>query len=147
MNNHRILKTLALAYLVVALLFMVGEYFLQALLDQVLQNYNSEKFNNSPDVFDVAIAVALLIFFVAHFASLIGLLKYKRWAMKWFMLTMPLAVVTSLFSDAVVQHSISYFLDHISSMIGGGLMVFLWLSHNWYITSCSSMTKRPIDDQ
>lgn len=137
MDKHITLKSLVFAYIIIGITVITSEFYLQAFLDIPLQEYIEAELSKELTTVLVIVSITTLIVFITQIVSLLALLWRKKWAFNTFIFSTPILVLLSFFGETFIQHQITYALDHLSTLIMGGLMVFLLLNKEWYITNAS----------
>lgn len=125
MNLQLIFRIAIVIELIIAVAFVFIDIYLVDSLPQSLQDYLLWKQNQEVTSFDLGVLGIVLIFVIVHIISAISLVLLKSWAIKPYMLTGILLILSSLFYGPTVEHALTSTIGGISSTLFGVTLAML----------------------
>ena len=118
MNLTIIFKRLILAYLLIALFFIIAPFF-------VSQSLKVSYFNNSVDR-DNAYNLLYIVWMIVSLVNLYLLYTFKKPGKQMFLYVFLASIVLTLFGGPVASDPIFYIIDSLGMAVSGALLVMLY---------------------
>ena len=118
MNLTVIFKRLILAYLLIALFFIIAPFF-------VSQSLKVSNFNNSVDL-DNAYYLLYIVWMIVSLVNLYLLYTFKKPGKQLFMIVFLASIALTLFGGPVASDPIYYTLEGLGLAIVGALLIMLY---------------------
>jgi hypothetical protein len=124
-NIQLIFRVTIVIEIIIAVAFVFIDVYLVDSLPQSLQDYLLWKQNQETTSFGLGFLGVLLIFVMVHITSAIYLVLLKYWAIKPYILTGILLMLSSLFYGPTVEHALITTIEGISSTLFGVTLAML----------------------
>lgn len=130
MNKNQLLRTLVVANVVFAFASVGQEVFFSWTLPPALADYTHTRFSSFPDM-SAGGALQLLLLAtntLCALAAWIGLLSYRRFSRRLFVLALALTLIHALFAGPSVRTSVGAMFSILDSVVAGAILGLVYFT-------------------
>jgi hypothetical protein len=132
MDTTKHIQFLAKLDLALLVAYLFSTFLLESYLPQELQNYLAIELESEFSPIEGLVLLVMLPLLVIHIASLIGFIRTKLWAPRYFVYSSIGLFLCVLFIGPYVDHAVAAVIGDLSTLVMGAILAMLYATDSTF---------------